>query len=573
MPAQSEAIQLISETASELLSCTNRAEIAGVLLHQLSSTLRAKGGSVFQLKGGHLHRLASLDAKHVPAVVDFPIQSDTPFGRCIKSKTPIRLSIEKSHSDLTGSGWGGYENSTCLLLPMLDQARDILGIVSLHNKHDGEFDDHDLEMGTLLSTLATESMRGIAAREEAQLLAQAVDQTPDAIVMTDATGKVVYLNPAAMCFIGKPGEEPSTLYGQPHAFVRPDSASTEAEAQRSARLACGEPWKGRVQRATTDGTDLEVEEAISPVRDSDGNLVNFVHAFHDVTRESKLQSQLMQSQKMEAVGALASGIAHEINTPTQYIGDNIRFFQSSFADLAQLLEQFTSLLDLDPKSEAYDKACAAVRAQIESADLEFLLEEIPTAIEQSLEGNQRVADIVRAMKEFAHTGNEQHTNASINTCLRNTIAVSRNEWKYVAELVCDFDPELPEILCDPSALNQVFLNMIVNASHAIAEKFADVPGKMGQIRISTSEAGDLVEVRIGDDGAGMPDDLRNKIFDPFFTTKPIGKGSGQGLAISHTVVVEQHKGAIEVESTPGEGTTFIIRIPKGPPESDTEQTT
>lgn len=568
MTVQSPEIQLISNMATALLKCVDRTGIARVLLNQLSDTLGAQGGSVFQLRNNNLHRLASLDPRHVPAILDFPIQPGTPFGRCAQEKAPIRLDMGTKTADVAGSGWGGYERDTCLLLPMLDQANVILGIVSLHNKRESDFNDSDLEMGALLTTLATESMRGIAAREEAQLLAMAVDQVLDAIVVTDADGKLVYQNPAAMSFCPDIAATAAETYGQVIEFIRPEHPQSDSDIQRAASLERGERWKGRVRRTTANATSLEIEETISPVRDGEGNLLHFVHVLHDVTREAKLHSQLFQAQKMEAVGALASGIAHEINTPTQYIGDNNRFFQSSFTEIAGVLALCKSLLAMDDTSPDLATARAALRTAMDKADLDFLLEEIPVAIEQSLEGNQRVADIVRAMKEFAHPGTDQFEPANINACLTNTIAVSRNEWKYVAELNTAFDQHLPEVLCDASALNQVFLNMIVNAGHAIADMLARQPDARGRITIRTMALADAVEIRIEDNGRGIDPALQQSIFDPFFTTKPVGKGTGQGLAISHNVIVEQHGGSIDVESAPGKGTTFIIRIPTAP--ADTE---
>jgi signal transduction histidine kinase len=200
-------------------------------------------------------------------------------------------------------------------------------------------------------------------------------------------------------------------------------------------------------------------------------------------------------------------------------------------------------------------------AVIEQVDLAYLGEEIPKAIQQSLEGVGRVAKIVQAMKEFSHPGTEQKTPCDINRAIENTITVARNEWKYVAEMVTDLDPSLPPIPCFPGELNQVVLNLIVNAAHAIAEQGAGEKDYKGTITVQTRHLGDRLSLFVRDTGCGIPAAIRARIFEPFFTTKPVGKGTGQGLAIAHAVVVKKHGGTITVESEVGKGTTFEIRLP------------
>ena len=188
---------------------------------------------------------------------------------------------------------------------------------------------------------------------------------------------------------------------------------------------------------------------------------------------------------------------------------------------------------------------------------------MPQAIRQSLEGTERVAKIVRAMKEFSHPGVEEKTAIDLNRAIESTVTVSRNEWKYVAEVVTDLDPDLPLVRCLPGDLNQAVLNLVVNAAHAI-EKRREVErnvDQLGHIAVSTRRVGDQVELRVADDGTGIPADVLPRIFDPFFTTKPVGKGTGQGLAITYSVVVEKHGGTIDVETESGRGTTFILRLP------------
>ncbi len=283
----------------------------------------------------------------------------------------------------------------------------------------------------------------------------------------------------------------------------------------------------------------------------------------DITDRILLESQLAQAQKLESIGQLAAGIAHEINTPTQYVGDNVRFFQEAFEDFHQVVDAFQHLLQYAKQLDPGHPVIRQTEQCLADADLDYLAAEVPKAIEQTLEGVQRISAIVRSMKEFSHPGSDEMTPIDINKALTSTYTVARNEWKYVAELQTDFDPDLPLVNCFPGELNQVFLNIIINAAHAIESVLPENSDQKGIIRISTGVIGKRVEVRISDTGCGIPDDIRHRIFDPFFTTKEVGKGTGQGLAIAHQVITEKHGGVLHVETQPGSGTTFIINLPAG----------
>lgn len=281
----------------------------------------------------------------------------------------------------------------------------------------------------------------------------------------------------------------------------------------------------------------------------------------DISEQKNLEDQLQRAQKLESIGQLAAGIAHEINTPTQYVGDNTRFVRDAFGDLQGVLDRYSELLDSARNGEIKPEVMTAVEAEIDTADIEYLITEIPNALQQALEGVSRIAKIVQSMKDFAHPGSNEKKATDLNRAIESTITVARNEWKYVADLETEYDEMLPPIPCLVGELNQVILNMIINASHAITDVVGTVGNDKGLIKISTKRQGDWAEIRVSDSGAGIPEPIRKKIFDPFFTTKEVGKGTGQGLAISHNVIVEKHKGTIEVESEVGKGTTFIIRLP------------
>jgi PAS domain S-box-containing protein len=300
---------------------------------------------------------------------------------------------------------------------------------------------------------------------------------------------------------------------------------------------------------------------ITAVRVSDKDSTELLVIGSDVTYRSALEVQLRQAQKLESVGQLAAGIAHEINTPTQYIGDNVRFLKDSFQDLKNLLTNYDRLLQAAKDKVLSDETVQEIAAEVQRADVGYLLEEIPKAIEQTLEGVSRVSTLVSAMKEFSHPGTKEKTPLNLNHAIESTITVARNEWKYVADVETEFDSSLPQISCQPGEFNQVILNLIVNAAHAINDVVEKGDSKKGKIRVQTLNFSDWVEIRIGDTGSGIPEKVRARIFDPFFTTKEIGKGTGQGLAIARSVVVDKHGGSIHFETEEGKGTTFVIRLP------------
>ena len=281
----------------------------------------------------------------------------------------------------------------------------------------------------------------------------------------------------------------------------------------------------------------------------------------DITERKQLERQLAQSQKLRSIGQLASGIAHEINTPTQYVGDNTRFLLEAFADLMSALNAYGELLAAARAGGFCPDRVRAVEEALRRADVDYLSAEIPVAVRHTLEGVERIAKIVRAMKEFAHPGREEKVPADLNGIIETTLTVARNEWKYVADVVTDFDPSLPPVACHPGEINQVVLNLIVNAAHAIEEAIGSTAGGKGLITVSTRRCDGWARVRVQDTGAGIPVAVQPRIFEPFFTTKPVGRGTGQGLAICHPVIVEKHGGRISFESEVGRGTTFTIDLP------------
>lgn len=320
--------------------------------------------------------------------------------------------------------------------------------------------------------------------------------------------------------------------------------------------ALGGKW--RLQReleAQLHNLDHQVQQRTAELRAANERLRA------EIAQREQMELELRLAQKLEAVGQLASGIAHEINTPIQYVGDSVHFLQTAFEDLQTLLDRYRegiAALARDPRQAGL---VAAIQEAEELADLDYLRDNVPGALARTLEGIGHVAHIVRAMKEFAHPDQREKSPGDLNKALLTTLTVARNEYKYVADVETDLG-ELPPVLCYPSDLNQVFLNLVVNAAHAIAEAAGD-GARRGKITIATRRDGDWVEIAIADTGGGIPDAIRDRVYDPFFTTKPVGKGTGQGLAIARSIVVDKHQGTLHFTSAPGQGTTFYIRLPVG----------
>jgi PAS domain S-box-containing protein len=309
-----------------------------------------------------------------------------------------------------------------------------------------------------------------------------------------------------------------------------------------------------------DGERIWISSTVRAKNDG-STVVGYDGMFEDITERRNLTEQLLQAQKLESVGQLAAGIAHEINTPVQYIGDNIRFLRDSFDSMVALNGTYAELLERAFDQTLNPELLQKVSAAVKKADMDYLLEEIPKAFTQTLEGVSRVAGLVGAMKEFSHPGTGEKVPFDLNRAIENTVTLTRNEWKYLAEMKLNLDASLPLVSCLPGAFNQVIVNLIVNAVHAIADAIGEGNIAKGLISIQTRCLAENVEIRIQDNGGGIPEAIRTRIFDPFFTTKEIGKGTGQGLAIARSVVVDKHNGSIDVETEVGRGTAFIIRLP------------
>ncbi len=276
-----------------------------------------------------------------------------------------------------------------------------------------------------------------------------------------------------------------------------------------------------------------------------------------------VEIQLRHSQKLEAIGQLASGIAHELNSPIQFIGDNIRFIQQSVEDCRRVFTPFAEMLTAAKANRLTENHVSEAESAITAADLDYLASEVPRALDQTMEGINHIATIVRAMKEFSHPGDKEKISTDLNRAIENTTTVARNEWKHVADLKLELDPQLPPIPCYVNDINQALLNLVINAAHAIEDAIDAQPNGKGLITIISRNDDSHVEIRVTDTGTGIPDEIHSRLFDPFFTTKQVGRGIGQGLSVAYGCIVKHHSGSITFDTKIGKGTTFIIRLPLG----------
>jgi PAS domain S-box-containing protein len=342
------------------------------------------------------------------------------------------------------------------------------------------------------------------------------------------------------------------------ALVHPDDRARVEEA-------VGRPAALEFRCLRRDGEVVWLRDSRAlVVADGDRRLLQGL--LFDVTESKRAESDrdrmeldLRLAQKLEAVGQLAAGIAHEINTPTQFVGDTVRFLGDAFGDLAELLVAYEDLLVAAERGPVPSGIVARVRAAEDRADLDYLRARVPGAVERAEDGVQRVATIVRAMRDFAHPPTVQMAPVDVNAALRSTLVVATNEYKYVADLETELG-ELPPVVCDGGDMNQVFLNLVVNAAHAIVDANR-ATARRGTIRVRTVAEGDHVRVSVSDTGTGIAREIADRVYDPFFTTKEVGRGTGQGLAIARQIVVERHGGTITFETQPGRGTTFHVLLP------------
>lgn len=411
----------------------------------------------------------------------------------------------------------------------------------------------------LFQSNATLTQMAAALEDEVRRTQAIVETAAEGIITFDSNGSIESINKAAQVIFGYDFYEAigkNICDFVPSAMFCDTSEGCAVNLLEFTKSEHG----GEIEGLKSDGTTIPLEIVVSEF--THAYRTSFTAMLRDLTRRKQLETQLAHAQKMESVGQLAAGIAHEINTPIQYVGDNTRFLKTAFEGLERILQEADQLLERCAAYSELEGPVSSLRAIFDEVDIGFLREEIPAAIDQTLEGADSVARIVRAMKDFSHPGSEERVRINLNRALENTLTVCKNEWKYVADLKTSFCEDLPAIDCLPGELNQVFLNLVVNAAHAMdSNRGPKGNSERGTLKISTKCSERWAMVEIADTGGGIPEAIQSRIFDPFFTTKAVGKGTGQGLAICYNVVVEKHQGKLFFTTTPGEGTVFHVWLP------------
>jgi PAS domain S-box-containing protein len=424
--------------------------------------------------------------------------------------------------------------------------------------------------------LLEEKLAKIEARGEEQSrkttaellkLFTALEQSPVSVLIMDAKGNIDYVNRKFTEVTGYSFDE---VKGRHASDLRTDASLCETFKELLNTVGSGKGWNGELRNNRKDGSFFWERVSIAPVFAIDESTTTHIVSFNeDITAQREIESQLHQAQKMEAIGQLAAGIAHEINTPTQFVSDSIFFLRDAFTSMLEVLAVQRRAIAITSNTPSSQSVLAEVQAAEEKADVDYVTTNAPQAFESSLDGLKRIGSIVRAMKEFSHPDNNEMALADLNAAIANTLTIARNEYKYVADVETDF-AELPPIRCHIGALNQVFLNLLVNAAHAIGDA-TEKRGKRGVICVRTRLEPGHVRIEIEDTGSGIPEAVRGRIFEPFFTTKEVGKGTGQGLTLAHGIVVKRHKGTLTFESEEGKGTTFFVRLPlRDSPSSDSD---
>jgi PAS domain S-box-containing protein len=406
-----------------------------------------------------------------------------------------------------------------------------------------------------------------------------VEQIPGVIYVIeigegDESARPVYVSPRIEEIVGITVREWMSGLDRMLALVHRDDRARVVEALGVLR-AGGRPATTEFRCVRPDGEVVWLRDA-SAVVTHDGDRRLLQGLLFDVTAgkraeadRDRMELDLRLAQKLEAVGQLAAGIAHEINTPTQFVGDTVRFLGDAFGDLLELLAVYEALLGAAERGPVPSALIARVREAEDRADLDYLRARVPGAVERADDGVHRVATIVRAMREFAHPPAAEKAPVDINAALCSTLVVATNEYKYIADVETELG-ELPPVMCDGGDMNQVFLNLVVNAAHAIVDANRH-SARRGTIRLRTAAEGDHVRISVSDTGIGIAPAVAQRIYDPFFTTKDVGRGTGQGLAIARQIVVERHGGSIAFETQVGRGTTFHVRLPVAEPAVGVEE--
>jgi len=386
-----------------------------------------------------------------------------------------------------------------------------------------------------------------ALAHERNVLRTMIDMIPAYIYAKDAGSRFTAANKLVA---SRMGTVPEGLIGKTDFDFYPTEMATKFFNDEQALLKSGRALIDceEVAHDSITGQDRVLLTSKIPLHDEHGKLTGVVGIGFDITERKAAEERMASSDRLESIGRLAAGVAHEINTPIQYLNDSVSFIREGVGELLAYIDKLHAAMPQNPdnKPDGND-------------DVEYLREELPPALSRVADGLTRIAEIVRSMKHFSHADQREMSEVDLNAAIASTLVIARSEYKDFADLETSYG-ELPKITCHGGQINQVVLNLVVNAAHAIGDVVARQGGR-GKISVKTSVEGGFVVAAIGDTGGGIPEGIRARIFDPFFTTKEVGKGTGQGLSIARNVIVKGHGGELDFDSEPGQGTTFYVRLP------------
>jgi PAS domain S-box-containing protein len=439
------------------------------------------------------------------------------------------------------------------------------GALGVQAPHEGDDEVGRLSkaINRMTARLATyDSLRVDELRQQRLLLENVINHIPPAVFWKDQDLRYLGCNNAFASIAGL--QSPDDIVGKCDFDLSWTEVQTEGSYDCDREVVEQRRPLLNVEEELRDPTGRErtVLSSKVPLLNVDDDVVGMIGIFQDISSRKLLEAQLAQAQKLESIGQLAAGIAHEINTPMQCVGGNVEFLKSCYERLFQVVDTYRALL-VGPQIGWAQRQAEMDRLVVECR-YDHLRTQAPAAIEEAADAVQRVIEIVRAMKAMSHPGTTAKVSTNINQLIQNAAAISKNRWKYSASVEFHLSEPLPDVKALPAELSQVFLNLIVNASDAIVEKNGENSPTLGRITISSRADCDGVQIDVTDDGNGIPAAVRQRIFDPFFTTKDVGKGTGQGLAITYDVIANKHGGVIDVDSKVGEGTTFSIWLPCAP---------
>ena len=388
---------------------------------------------------------------------------------------------------------------------------------------------------------------GLAAEltiSEGDLLRAVIDLIPALVYAKDVHSRFIVCNQFTARAMGI---TPAEAIGRTDFDFYPEEMARRFHADEQHVLASGQPIIDHEESALDrqSGSTRALLTSKVPLRDKEGRIIGIVGTGRDVSQLKEAERRLAAAERLESIGRLASGIAHEINTPVQYVGDSVYFVRDAMAEL------------LDGASSG-----AAIGSSAPDSDFAQARAEVATALERAIEGLERIAEIVRSMKDFSYPDQTEMSGVDLNRAVQSTLVVARNTYKYVADVATHLG-ELPLVSCFGGLINQVILNLVINAAHAIADKVKDT-GARGLITVRTYLEENQAVIAVSDSGLGIPQLIRSHIFDPFFTTKEVGRGTGQGLSLCRNIVVKAHGGSLTFDTKVGEGTTFYVRLPLQP---------